>query len=549
MRASMMKNWSFFKVEQLAFWLLVGLYALPIWRWHYFLTIDGPTHLYNAWLLKAMLLAPHGMFQQWLAFNINPEPNYLSHLLLGGMLAVLPPWLAEKLLQTAYVVGLPLAMRYLIRSWQPAAGFLATLVFPFIYSVVFIFGFYNFCLSLVLLLLVLGYWRRHVARPTPPVRSVGALAGLVTLLYFSHPLSYLVSGLMLGLFVLEQALGRPRASLPELGRMLLTVALAYLPTLPLLGWYFWNKGTETAQPAESFRHNLTDWIKLVPIRHMTASNPGYPPFKLTAGYWHYAVGAEASYRLLFAGLLSAALLFAAWQHLRRQSTSPAWAWLLGALFMVLAYVLLPDTISGGSVIQPRWGIFSYLLLLGSLTTIKYPPQIRAVLLAAATTVAVLFLGFRYTKYQTLQSGLADYLSVAAQLRPNASLLPLIYAQPAHMPDGGEYPSGYNMLAHAASYVSLERQLLDFENYEAETDYFPLFWRPGHLPIREPNATPARPTPLLLTHPAGYVLLWARNLPSPLGSVPNRILINDYLTQHYRLAYRSPSGLLELYSRR
>lgn len=545
----MIKSWSFAKTEQVIFWLLVLLYALPIWRWHYFLTIDGPTHLYNAWLLKTMLLAPHSVFHQWLAFNLNPEPNYLSHLLLGGLLTVLPPWLAEKLVQTAYVVGLPLAMRYLIRSWQPAAGFLATLVFPLIYSVVFLFGFYNFCLSLVMLLLVLGYWKRHVAPANRSVRAVGVLAALMTLLYFSHPLSYLVSGLMLGLFVLEQAIGTRRTSLPQTGRALLAVALAYLPTLPLLGWYFWSKGTATAQPVISRRDNLKDWLSLAPIRHMTGNEGSHPYFHLNAGTWYLLPNTEASYLQLIGLVVSLALAYAAWRYARYQPNSRAWAWLLGAALMVLAYLILPDAISGGSVIRPRWGIFSYLLLIGGLTAVTYPPRARVGLLAAATTVAVLLLAFRYAKYQTMQSALADYLSAAAPIQTGASLLPFIYSQPTHMPDGHEYPSTYNMLSHAASYLSLDRQLLNLENYEAETNYFPLLWRPGHLPIQQPNGTPARPTAVLLAHPASYVLLWGSKQPSATGSATDRRIISVYLTRYYQLTYRSPSGLLELYGRR
>ncbi|MGI4875006.1 MAG: hypothetical protein ACRYFX_27945 [Janthinobacterium lividum] len=44
--------------EKTAFWLLLGLHLLPIWSYRYFPTSDGPTHLYNAWLWKTMLLHP-----------------------------------------------------------------------------------------------------------------------------------------------------------------------------------------------------------------------------------------------------------------------------------------------------------------------------------------------------------------------------------------------------------------------------------------------------------------------------------------------------------
>lgn len=110
--------------EEATFWLLLLVHLVPVWASHYFLTADGPAHLYNAALLKAMLVEPASSAHQLLALNLNPEPNYLSHLLLAGLLTVLPPWLAEKVILTACVAGLPLALRYIIKG-KSASGRLA----------------------------------------------------------------------------------------------------------------------------------------------------------------------------------------------------------------------------------------------------------------------------------------------------------------------------------------------------------------------------------------------------------------------------------------
>jgi len=247
-RSSFLSRW----LEPSLFSLLVLAHLVPVWHFRYFSTNDGPAHLYNAWALKTLLFEPHSSLHQFLAINLNPEPNYLSHLLLVGGLAIGPPWLAEKLVLTLCVAGLPFAVRYLVASWQPQAAFLSVLSFPLIYSVVFQFGFYNFCLSLALLLWVIGYWKRHLSVVEAKWQSVWGLMLRVSLLYAAHPLSYLVSGLALGLLTIEQAYlpeippaQRLRNLIPSLGKLL----MAYLPSLPLLGWYFWQKGTESSQAA------------------------------------------------------------------------------------------------------------------------------------------------------------------------------------------------------------------------------------------------------------------------------------------------------------
>jgi hypothetical protein len=512
--------------ERAAFWFLLVLHVLPLCTGRYFPTADGPTHLYNAWLWKAMLAQPGHPAHQVLAFNPNPEPNYLSHLLLAGLLALGPPWLAEKLVLLLYVLGLPLALRYALRSArQPGADAVALLGFPLIYSVVLVWGFYNFCLSLVLLLLVSGYWQRHTRRWRPA--TLAGLLGLLTLLYAAHPMTYLASGLLLGLLAVVANRAHPRQLLAELGILL----LAHLPTLLLLAWYAAHKGTATSQPALNYAANLWEWFRLEPIR--------------------YFGSAEATYRWLVAGLLTVASLAAAGWALRRQVA--AWSlapWALGLLLLLVAYVAMPDAIAGGSITRPRWGLLSYLALLGGLATVPWPARWRWAGVGAGTLVAALLLGFRLPKFQALQAGLAEYQALSPYLRPGASLLPIAYDTENRLPEALASNTYIPVLAESANYLAVEQQLLSYENYEALTGYFPLVWQPGKSPLFSTTERPAHLAPFLAepSYLPTYVLLEGR-LTAPQASPGNAALIASYLARfHYQLRYRSPHGLLELYER-
>lgn len=512
--------------EQAAFWLLLVLHILPLCAGRYFPTADGPTHLYNAWLWKAMLLQPAHPAHQVLAFNHHPEPNYLSHLLLAGLLTLGPPWLAEKLLLLLYVVGLPLALRYALRSARQAgAGWLAVLGFPFVYSVVLVWGFYNFCLSLVLLLLASGYWQRHTGRWR--AATIIGLAGLLTLLYTAHPMTYLVSGLLLGLLALTAHRARPAQLLAELGILLLT----HFPTLLLLAWYAAHKGTATSQPALAYGTNLWEWFRLEPI--------------------HYFGSAEASYRWLLAGLLTAAVGVAGRRILRRPVTGwPVVAWGLGLLLLLGAYVALPDAIAGGSIIRPRWGLLSYLSLLAGLATVPWSPRWRLLGLGAGTLVAALLLGFRLPKFRAFQAGVAEYQALAPYLRPGATILPIAYGPQNSLPEALAIDTYIPALSEAVNYLAVEQQLISYDNYEALTGYFPLVWQPGKTPLLPTTVRPARLAPFL-SEPAylpTYVLLQGR-LAAPSEDTTNAALIAAYLTHfRYKLRYRSPNSLLELYAR-
>ncbi len=533
---SLFHRWSFLRVERGLFVLLLGLHLGPVWASRYFLTTDGPEHLYNAWVLKTMLLDPQSTFHTLLAFNPNPEPNYLGHLLLAALLTGLPPWLAEKTVLTLYVAGMPLALRYLVRSWQPAAGFLAVLAFPFVYSAVFQWGFYNFCLGLVLVLLSLGYWKRHLAGAAGlPKRRVAGLLGLVTLLYMAHPLAYLVGGLLLGLLVLEQLATGPApggAGWARAAAQLGAVGLAFLPTLPLLGWYFWRKGGEGNGPAAplGWRRHAFDLLQLEPLRYMDP--------------------AELPFRLLVAASLLGVLAYAAWQHGRGRALAPVWAWLAGSGLLAAAYLVVPDALAGGSIIRPRLGLLCYLLVLGGLATVPYAPAVRWAVLVGGAGVAGTMLGFRASRYRGLQADLAEYCSAAAYLRPGSALAPLEFARPRRRPGG---PPGGSYLAaftHAAGYLAVERNLVNYENYEAQTGYFPLVWRPGQERLSQRDSLPQRldvaPRPSSPT--PDYVLVW--DAPDTLAYAnANRRRALAQLAGLYQPVYRSPRGLVLLFARR
>lgn len=532
---SLFYRWSFLRVERGLFVLLLVLHLGPVWANRYFLTTDGPAHLYNAWVLKTMLLDPQSKFHALLAFNLNPEPNYLSHALLATLLTVLPPWLAEKALLTFYVAGLPLAVRYLVRSWQPTAGFLAVLAFPFVYSVVFQWGFYNFCLGIVVVLLGLGYWKRHLAGASGlPGRRIAGLLGLVTLMYLAHPLAYLVGGLLLGLLIAEELLSNPAPSGTWLARAAAQVGalgLAFLPTLPLLGWYFWRKGSEgNSTPAPlGWLHYATDLMQLDALRYMGP--------------------AERPFRLLVAVVLALALAYAVWQHLRGRQVAPAWAWLVGSGLLAVAYLLVPDALAGGSIIRPRLGLLCYLLVLGGLATVPYAPAVRWALLLGGAAVAGAMLGFRASRYQDLQAGLTEYRSAAPYLRPGSTLAPLEFARVGLRPSGRAGGSYLAAFSHAASYLAVERNLVNYENYEAQTGYFPLVWRPNQERLSQRDSLPQRLDTARHARTAApdYVLVW--DAPDTLARPnANRRRVLAQLARLYRPVYRSPTGLVLLFAR-
>ena len=151
-----------FRWENALFWLLLLIHILPVLQNKYFLTGDGPSHVYNA---KVVLdyIQDHNwdFYSEYYDFNANLEPNWLSHAILAALISIFPDFLADKILVLAYLLLFAFGWRFLIRQINPQNAFIVLIGLPFMYQRTFQMGFYNYSLSIALMFWVVGYWIKH----------------------------------------------------------------------------------------------------------------------------------------------------------------------------------------------------------------------------------------------------------------------------------------------------------------------------------------------------------------------------------------------------
>ena len=203
--------------------------VVAIWSGRWFVTQDGPAHLYNARVIVESG-NPQSSYPGIYEVHARPLPNWAGHLLYLTLGVILPPASAERAAATITLVLLAAATASLRRRVCPEDGLrgvLATAALSAILglNVTWLFGFTGFLLGAALLPMTLGLW--WVDREAEGPRGVLSLAGLVVVGYFCHPVSLgLTAFAALAVAVVAPCRGRRIA---WIGRTLLGLS----PLLPL----------------------------------------------------------------------------------------------------------------------------------------------------------------------------------------------------------------------------------------------------------------------------------------------------------------------------
>ncbi|WP_342381010.1 hypothetical protein NVS55_15145 [Myxococcus stipitatus] len=161
--------------------LLLG--ALPLWVSRHLPMVDLPQHLYLISVLHR-LDDPTTLYPQLFEARHALTPYLGYYYLVSGLNWLLPLEVANRVFLTAYVVGLPLSLGFLLRSLgRPTWPSLLAL--PFAYGDSFGWGFINYCAALPLTLLCCGFFVRTL-EDAPRRRKwvVGLALCLVTVLLF-----------------------------------------------------------------------------------------------------------------------------------------------------------------------------------------------------------------------------------------------------------------------------------------------------------------------------------------------------------------------------
>ena len=527
-------------IEEWIFYLFVILNAAQYLIFQFNLTMDGPSHLYNANLIKYLVTGDQYHISDFFVINPVPVPNWTGHFIMMILGFLFSGPVTEKIFILLYAFFLPVTFRILVRTISPSHTLLSFLIFPFIRTILFQLGFFNFCIAFIFMFLAIAYWYRteslvYGKKPRQLTGPVLVLFGLITLTFFSH---ILVFGFL----------------------------LTYLVFHSLTRSFYYNTGIKAI--AKSFQvRSLILFIAALPaiilslvfLMKVPLVQTGYPSSKsvllesiVTLRPLVFFTSGEILYTRIIFYCLSAIFLSAiAWRIWKIASKKEKngismvhkrTVWMRGDLFLASSLVILglyfiyPNNETSGMMTDRLCMIFLMFFLVW-LSIQPLPKWFSLLIILIVLTADGFLVNYQYPAVKILNH-------VAKE----------IYKASDHVKDGDVLLSFNHsdnwLLNHSAAYVGIEKPIVILDNYEPVTKWFPLVYNKNFKNI------------LIGDKEEIKHIWWRSNTGSPISKTIDDILfignfnliledttlkeLRNELDLHYNLVYRSDSAFVRLY---
>lgn len=499
---------------------------VPIWAAAVFPSQDGGSHLYNAHVLRALLMggAPH--YADIYTLNLAALANWFDHLVFAVLTAAVSPVVAEKLLVSAYVVLYAVAARYAAAAVHPDRAWLAHLALPLVYTFSVHMGFYNFILCFPLYFLLLGFYWRH-----RDGHRFTALALILLALYVLHPLAWLFGVLSLTLMVLAGARRRHahgHTSATTTGRRLAQVWLAAAPGAVLLLVLVGNEPSD-----------LLEW-QPVPdlLRHLYLGGPLWTFSSTDAAFGGAIFG-------LFVGVS-----IAAWRRATPGNAATALAWTTAAYGLLL--LVLPSQWKSLGLITERIGTFLFMTWMVALAGQTYSARVRRLAIVGAQVLALLLFARWTLAVRSFEPYVTEYLSLAPRIERATRVLELNFAPRGRDEEGDRLAHPVAPFSHTVGLIGVSRNAVILNDYEALTAVFPVKQRSAAADLL--RSTLNDPPDFRIADleaferatcaPIDYIVVWQPDLEDS----HTRQMVES-LREHWRLVYTSqPGGHAQLHAR-
>jgi len=422
------------------------LNTLPVMLNTFIISLDGPSHLYNANLIAA-LINGNGAVQDFVSIN-NYFTNWFGHFLLILFNLVVPAWIAQKILLILLVVAIPAAFAFMVCRINYSSRYLSFIIFPFSYSTFFFLGFYNFLLAVVFFFLWMAFVYKE--NRTYSRKEKVFIFVLFLLMECSHIFVFMIALGMFAWFLAAPVLQKNKFHVKSLLRdMLLPLKTFFSVTsggLLLLAAYFLGSDRHQFEKPQ----NDTPWSKII------ADIYEIHPLQGLSNDYHVLTTVLF---VVFVGIL----LFIVIRALIARKNKTSYFLMYNALLLLVLYVITLFFLDKGLYIQSRLLFLFFLLWWTWIAIQKIPKLVQIVLIVYSLAVSTVFMSY-YMKMLPYLSLRCYYAYDAGQkIEKNSRVFCVNY-------------SSHWLENHLLNYLGAENTLVMYNNYECEQNFFPLKWK-------------------------------------------------------------------------
>src|SRR5574342_464950 len=115
LKGKLIKEW-LSKRENVLWVVLLTVHLVPIWMFDYNPSMDGPSHLNNATVIREFFYPNNTLFREYYSLNLKLFPNWSGYVALIGLMFVFSAGVAEKIFLCGYILLLPISARYALKA-------------------------------------------------------------------------------------------------------------------------------------------------------------------------------------------------------------------------------------------------------------------------------------------------------------------------------------------------------------------------------------------------------------------------------------------------
>lgn len=436
----------------------VAFCLLQVWLPAYYLTCDGPCHLYNARILHDSWTGAHSAFyEKFYKVSYTTAPNATTTYLLAVLLFVCKGVIAEKVFLSLYVTLLSAGSIKLLRKLNGNSSLWQLAAMPVVFTWLLSKGFYNFSLGVALWPWMVWAWISFVERRK---RSQALIfAGISVVTYFTHLLPFLAAAAVCGCLTLSYGLA-DRSSKKILSGNIAVLAATLAPLALLTLLFTHGEGGLQLQLAPH-PYRLLEMQELKYLINVTKGE------KL----WALAIGLT----------LSIAAILAFWQS-RKDGIHKYDGFMLSLLPIGFVYLFFPEDFMGRAIIiAARVQLVLYLLAICIIAYRLRSEQLKRILAIALLACFCVLSIIRISCRQEAAGAVKRYLSLGEAIPAQSVVMPLELNENGLNEQGAPIADRNSLFHHSAHYLAADKPLIMLDNYEANAGYFPVSWLPGVNP--------------------------------------------------------------------